>query len=91
MTFTDHFKTSKHITAVIAKNMSTRLPGANTSDEHGGTYGVAPVYSQSCTTPIIEKQAVHILDRVSNLEAMLLAFIAEYNLPFTVAGSFCVE
>ena len=82
-------KTQKHVKAVVAKLLSSRLPGAsNPSDEHDGMYGIAPVYSEgdAAPKPVKEKTAVHILDRRANLEAMLLAFLVELNMPFTAAG-----
>ena len=52
-------------------------------------YGVPAVYSSSgyippaTTTPVIPQ--VHILDRVANMEAMIVAFIAEHNLSFSLS------
>ena len=33
------------------------------------------------------KSSVHVLDKVANMEAMLVAFIAEHSLPFSLSES----
>ena len=84
---TNHLSTAKHVKNVVAKLMTTLLPGASNPDADG-TYGIAPVYSDGDSVPKPSQvpTAVHILDRVANMEAMLISFLAERNLSFTDAS-----
>ena len=85
----DHMKAENHV--VVIKLEHYCLPGTgNPVHEHGGMYSAPPVYldqvmgSSSSKTP--PQSAVHILDRKANMEVMLVSFLAEKNLSFTLAG-----
>lgn len=49
-------------------------------------YGVPPAYSDTTpTSSIPPKPSVHISDRVANSEAMIVSFIAENSLSFSMS------
>ena len=80
-----HLTTKKHLQR-LAPLLSKQqlLPGTSMPEAANSMYGAPAVYSSSgyippaTTTPVIPQ--VHILDRVANMEAMNVAFIAEHNL-----------
>lgn len=87
---TDHMKSKDHIRKVIESLGNNRLPGA-TDPVPDAMYGVCPVYSGAAPPRAVPpKPSVHILDRVANFEAMLVAFIAEHSLPFSIAEDLLV-
>ena len=55
-------------------------------------HGALPTYynnkaALSATAGSPFKSSVHVLDKVANMEAMLVAFIAEHSLPFSLSES----
>ena len=51
-------------------------------------YGAPPLYCEASTSPyntldVPPTPTVHILGRVANMEAMVVAFLAEHSLSFT--------
>ena len=53
-------------------------------------YGAPPVYCEVSTSPsntpdVPPTPTVHILDRVANMEAMVVASLAEHSLSFTLS------
>ena len=88
----DHMKTENHVRNVVIKLENCHLPGtSNPVHEHGGVYGASQVHldqatgSSSSKTP--PQSAVHILDHKANMEVMLVSFLVEKNLSFTLAGN----
>ena len=52
------------------------------------TYGIGPVYeSENVEHHEQMRPAVHIKDRISNLEAMVLAFLGQQNISFSTVSS----
>ena len=87
---TDHVKTRKHYSRVIERIENYKIPCAiePIDDE---MYGASPAFFHGDTnyksrTPVLP--SVHLIDRISNVEAMLVAFLAEKSLPFSMAGMF---
>ena len=84
---TYHFKTKAHLRKVIVRLTTPRIPGASDPDKEDGLYGLSAVYSGQQHEPQRNQRSiVHLLDRVANFEAMLVAFIAEKNLSFSISG-----
>ena len=53
-------------------------------------YGAPPVYCEASTSPsnttdVPPTTTLHILHRVTNMEAMVIAFLAEHSLSFTIS------
>ena len=68
----------KHVKIVVGKLVSTRLPDARNPDaEHRGMYDIAPMCyeGQGVLKPPQVPSAVHIFDRVADMEAMLIGFL----------------
>ena len=87
---TDHVKTQKHYSRVIERIENYKIPCASEpiDDE---MYGAPPAFFHGDTNyksraPVLP--SVHLIDRISNMEAMLVAFLAEKSLPFSMAGMF---
>ena len=87
---TDHVKTRKHYSRVIERIENYKIPCASEpiDDE---MYGAPPAFFHGDTnyksrTPVLP--LVHLIDRISNMEAMLIAFLAEKSLLFSMAGMF---
>ena len=84
---TDHIKTKAHVRKVIVRLKAPRIPGASDPDKEDGLYGLSAFYSgQQHELQRNQRSIVHLLDRVANFEAMLVAFIAEKNLSFSISG-----
>ena len=84
---TDHIKTKAHLKKVIVQSVTPRIPGPSDPDKDDGLYGLSAVYSGQQHEPQRNQRSiVHLLDRVANFEAMLVAFIAEKNLSFSISG-----
>ena len=83
---TNHLKTKKHLKKLGALYQNQMLPGAHVpSDEMYGApiafYGDTPAaLSSNDSTP--SRPTCHVLDRVANYEAMIVAFTAEHSLSF---------
>ena len=86
-----HVQRLKHL-----KNFSALLriqqiiPGASMSEAANVMYGAPPVYCEVSTSPsntpdVPPTPTVHILDRVANMEAMVVAFLAEHSPSFTLS------
>ena len=87
---TDHVKTRKHYSRVIERIENYKIPCASEpiDDE---MYGAPPAFfhgdkKYKSRTPVLP--SVHLIDQISNMEAMLVAFLAEKSLPFSMAGIF---
>ena len=53
-------------------------------------YGAPPVYCEASTSPsntpdVPPTPTVHILDKVANMESIVVAFLAEHSLSFTLS------
>ena len=67
--------------------MTPRIPEASDTDKEDGLFGLSAVYSgQQHELQCNQRSIVHLLDRVANFKAMLVAFIAEKNLSFSISG-----
>ena len=67
--------------------MTPRIPGASDPDKKNWLYGLSAVYSSQQHEPQHNQRSiVHLLERVANFEVMLVAFIAEKNLLFSISG-----
>ena len=65
----------------------TSNSGASDPDKEDGLYGLSAVYlGQQHELQHNQRSIVHLLDRVANFEVMLVAFIAEKNLSFSISG-----
>ena len=83
---TDHIKTKAHLRKVIVRLTTPRIPGASDPDKEDGLYGLSAVYSgQQHELQHNQRSIVHLLERVANFEVMLVAFIAEKNLLFSIS------
>ena len=77
--------------AVNSLKWNQSLPGAFLP--RSLTYGLPPAYADvntsSSSTNVVTPQpmSVHILDRLVQTEAMLVSFIAEHSLSFSITGS----
>ena len=84
-----HLETLKHFRCVTALAKNLLLPGT-TIDVRKTMYSAPPTYyndkdALSATASSSFKPSVHMLDRVANMEAMLVAFIAEHSLSFSLS------
>ena len=80
-------KQLKNLTALLGKQQI--FPGASIPEAANVMYGAPPVYCEASTSPsgtpdMLPTPTVHILDRVANMEAMVVAFLAEQSLSFTL-------
>ena len=86
---TDHVKTQKHSRVIERiENYKISCSSEPIDDE---MYGAPPTFFHGDTnyksrTPVLP--SVHLIDRISNMEAMLVAFLAGKSLPFSMAGMF---
>ena len=84
---TDHIKTKAHLRKVIVRLTTPRIPEVSDPDKEDGLFGLSSVYSGHQHEPQRnQRSTVHLRDRVANFEAMLVAFIAEKNLSFSISG-----
>ena len=90
-TIKQHVQQWKHL-----KNLSAALrkkqiiPGASMPEAANAMYGAPPVYCEASTSPcntsdVPPTTTVHILDRVVNMETMVVAFLAENSLLLTLS------
>ena len=86
---TDHVKTQKH-SRVIERIGNYKIPCASEpiDDE---MFGAPPAFFHGDTnyksrTPVLP--SVHLIDLITNMEGILVAFLAEKSLPFSMAGMF---
>ena len=90
-TLLNHLQTYKHFVAVNSLKKNQSLPGALLP--RSLTYGLPPAYADidtsSPSTNVVTPQptSVHILDRLVQTEAMLVSFIAEHSLSFSITES----
>ena len=87
----DHMETKGHLSKVLDLYDAHLLPGQ--SDPMNANYGLSPVFVLSTqtvpTSPADDiRPMVRINDRVGNMEAMLVALIAERNLSFSMTGKY---
>ena len=81
----DHLKAKKHVRNVVTEMENSRLPGVE-EPRSDVTYGAPKAYFDAPpTTCVPPKTSVHIMDRVANFEAMLVGFIAENSLSFSMS------
>ena len=90
-TIKDHLETLKHFRCVTALAKNQLLPGTTTGIRET-MYGAPPTYyndkgalSTTASSPF--KPSVHMLDRIANMEAMLVAFITEHSLSLSLSES----
>ena len=90
---TDHIKTKTRkrslfdLKKVIVRLTTPQIIGSSDPDKAEGLYGLSAVYlGQQHERQRNQSSIVHLRDRVANFEAMLVAFIAEENLSFTISG-----
>ena len=85
----DHAKTKKHVEKLHNRLTNSALPGAIPVSNSDKLYGLAP--NLKCNVKDVEhaspipSPAVHISDRKSNQEVMVLGVLAEHSLPFAMA------
>lgn len=81
----DHLKTKKHVRRVVTALENMCLPGT-TTDTSSSSYGAPAAYHDAPpSSREIPKPVVHELDRVANMEAMLVGFMAEHSLSFSMS------
>ena len=78
----------KNLSALLGKQQI--IPRASMPEAANAMHGAPPVYCEASTslsnTPDVPPTpTVYILDRVANMEAMVVAFIAEHSLLFTLS------
>ena len=78
----------KNLSALLGKQQI--IPGASMPEAANVMYGAPPVYCEASTSPsntpdVPPTPTVHILDRVANMEAMFVVFLAEHSLSFTLS------
>ena len=84
---TDNIKTIAHLRKVIVRLTTPRIPEASDPDKEDGLYGLSAIYSGDQHEPQRNQRSiVHLLNRVADFEAMLVTFIAEKNLSFSISG-----
>ena len=86
-----HLETLKHFTCVTALAKNELQPGT-TIGIRETMYCAPPTYyndkvALSTTAGSPFKPSIHVLDKVANIEAMLVTFIAEYSLSFLFSES----
>ena len=84
-----HFDPLKDFRCVAAINKNQLLPGT-TTDVSETMYGAQPTFynnkgALSTTASSSFRPSGHVLDRADNMETMLVAFIAEHRLPFSLS------
>ena len=83
---TQHLKLKKHLKKLRTLVHTLRLLGSSDANPDS-MYGAPSVYYESCLLPSsssVHKPSVHLLDRVANMEAMVVSFIAEHSLSLTM-------
>lgn len=84
----EHAVGKKHVTKLHLRLTNVSLPGSQRNKDcslyglHPNFQGVVEARSQSAKLPA---PIIHVQDRVTNLEGMVLAFMAEKTLPFSIA------
>ena len=83
---TDHIKSKSHVDKYILHKTNFNIPGAPSNLE--SSYGLHPMYSQYVQTEKAPTASsnVAICDRKAHMEAMVLAFVAEKSLSFSMAA-----
>ena len=73
---------------VLDLALTSLLPGVSDPVESNFMYGAPPAFFEApkAKSTTAFRPSVHISDRKANMEAMLVAFLAEKSLPFTMAG-----
>ena len=90
-TLLNHLQTYSHFVTVNSPKKNQSLPGALLP--RSLTYGLPPAYADidtsSSSTNVVTPQptSVHILDILVQTEAILVSFIAEHSLSFSITGS----
>ena len=97
----DHMETKGHLSKVLDLHNVHLLPSQ--SDPMNAKYGLSPVFglsTQTVSTRLADdtqtndiRPMVHINDSVVNMEAMLVAFITERNLSFSISCKYfcCIQ
>jgi hypothetical protein len=87
-----HCSTAKHKSRLATRRTNYRLPGemAGPSRSDDRPHGLHPMFKKALNqapppTPV--QPSVPVADRMVNQEAMVLGFLAEKSLPFTLAPS----
>ena len=78
----------KNFSALLGKQQN--IPGPSMPEAANDIYGAPPVYCEASTSPsntpdVPPTTTLHILHRVTNMEAMVIAFLAEHSLSFTIS------
>ena len=78
----------KNLNALLGKQQI--IPGSSMAEAANVMYGAPPVHFEASTSPsntpdVPPTPTVHILDRVANMEAMVVVFLAEHSLSFTLS------
>ena len=76
-------KHQKNLSALLGKQQN--IPGLSMPEAANDIYGAPPVYCEAPTSPsntpdVPPTTTLHILHRVTNMEAMVIAFLAEHSL-----------
>ena len=84
---TNDVKTKAHLRKAVVRLTTPRIPGASDLDKEDELYGLSTFYSgQEHEPQRNQRSIVPLLDRVANFEVMLVVFIAEKNLSFSISG-----
>ncbi|GBN74865.1 hypothetical protein AVEN_211310-1 [Araneus ventricosus] len=86
-----HMESRKHADAVEARQKNVPLPGAGGYNSDI-SYGLHPMFKGCLTASVnsFSQQLVPLADRIANSEAMLLGFLAEKSLSFSLAPDLLV-
>ena len=89
-TIKQHVQQLKHLIYLSALLGKQQIPGASMPEAANVMYGAPPVYCEASTSPsntldVPPTPTVHILDRVANMETMVVVFLAEHSLLFTLS------
>ena len=84
----DHLKAKKHDKKVAIASENLRLPGTSDPLAKDKMYCAPPgYYDIPSTSHVPPKTSVHQSDRITNMEVMLVGFLAEKSLSFSLSGS----
>ena len=85
-----HIQQLKHLIYLSPLLGKQQIPGASMLEAANVMYVAPPVYCEASTSPsntpdVPPTPTVHILDRVANMETMVVVFLAEHSLLFTLS------